>query len=158
MSDPSVDRWRQTGRVFLWRDPDQTRNYPGWNCTADAEGCDSLSELLTLMAVAQWTATANILLSTPTEAIASLPGPYRGRRRLSPGRLRLVYRPGKVAENYWRWSDHAQTSTLAVGKSKLDDLRRAFGLVAAGQGDFCIHADDLALHGLDLERMAIWFW
>ena len=31
-------------------------------------------------------------------------------------------------------------------------------MIAAGEGDFCIHADDLRLHGLDPEKMAIWFW
>jgi hypothetical protein len=156
MSDPRVDRWRQSGKVFLWRFPDDDRNYPGWNCTADKDGCRSLLDLFALMAVAEWGAKMDIALSTPTGAIASLPG--RGGKWLSPGRLRLLHPKGKVTDNFWRWDGSLQSPTLTIGKSKVDALRHAFESVAAGRGDFCIHADDQKLQGFDPERMAIWFW
>ncbi|HEX6986575.1 MAG TPA: hypothetical protein VF170_14430, partial [Planctomycetaceae bacterium] len=135
----------------------ETRNFPGWNCTADADGCHSVIDLLTLMVDASWTAQAHIPLTAPTQAVASLPG---GRRTgwQSPSRLRLRYPAGKVDGGFWRWTDGLTAPTLTVGRVKVEALRDAFRAVANGQGDFCIHADGQPLHGIDPERMSIWFW
>ena len=142
--------------MFLWRFPDDVRNYPGWNCTADKDGCRSLLDLFALKAVARWGAKTDIALSTPTGANASLPG--CGGKWLSAGRLRLHYPKGEVTDNLWRWDGSLQSPTLTIAKSKLDALWHAFESVAAGRGDFCIRADDQKLHGFDPERMAISFW
>jgi hypothetical protein len=158
MSEPGIERWRQAGGISLWRYPDTSRNYPGWDCLADTEGCHSIAELLAMMLAARWTATANIKLFQPTESTIALPGDYGGKAWISAVRLCLRYPTGKVAENLWHWSGQAEAPTLTVGKSKLDELARAFNSMALGRGDLCIHADNARLHGIDSEKLAIWFW
>jgi hypothetical protein len=158
MSDPRIDCWRLHGKVFLWRFAENTRNYPGWDCTADPEGCRSLLDLFTLMADAACSSKKDITITRPTEEIATRPGHRCGGEWLSPGRLRLVYPKSKVVDNLWRWDCNLQSATLTIGRSKLEALRHAFESVGAGKGDFCIHADDQNVHGFDPEKMAIWFW
>jgi hypothetical protein len=51
MPDPTVARWKQQGRVYLWRYKENRKNYPGWHFTADAVACNALLELFELMFV-----------------------------------------------------------------------------------------------------------
>jgi hypothetical protein len=46
MSDPAVDRWKQQGRVSLWK---HQQRHADWNLTADDVACDGLLELLDRM-------------------------------------------------------------------------------------------------------------
>jgi len=158
MSNPEIAHWRQRGNVYLWRFPTDVRNYPGWQCTADAEGCRSLVEMLTIMASSEWSSKIDIALTAPTPEITSLTGFTRGERWSYPGRLTLHYPGNTVDADLWRWSGDLRTPTLSLGSSMLVKLVDAFEKVGRGIGDFCVHARDQCLHGFDFEKMSIWFW
>jgi hypothetical protein len=158
MSNPDIARWRQRGKVYLWRFPDKVRNYPGWDCTADPDGCRSLSELLRLIASSERSAKLDIALTAPNLEIVSLPGLPPGDRWSSPDRLALHYPGIKVDADLWRWSGDLLTPTLSLGRSMIFTLIDAFEAVGKGVGDFCVHHPDVGLHGLDFETMSIWFW
>ena len=158
MSDPAVERWKQRGRTYLWRFPQDTRNFPGWNCTADREGCSSLLELLGLMRVARWSAKADVSLTNPPGEIIGMPGHPRDEKWRSPPRFTLSYPKDKVPDGFWQWTGDVNEPTLSVGASKITELISAFESVAKRVGDFCVHAEDQKLHGFDFPRMSIWFW
>ncbi len=156
MSNPQVDRWRQDGKFYLWRYPNQSRNYPGWNCTADVAGCQSVVELVNVMLSSDWSSKQEIRLTRPTDSIAALPG--LSGTWLTAERLQLCFPGGKVSGNHWACDAGLNIVTLTLGRGKLEQLRDALTCVAKFEGDFCIHADDQEPHGVDLSRMAIWFW
>lgn len=158
MSDPVVERWNQRGSFYLWRFPGESRNYPGWHCAADVDGRSSVLELLSLMGGARWGSRTEIAVSAPPHAIASIPGNPRNDRRHSPASLVVRYPKDRCPDDLWQWSGDLRNPVLSVGRSKLDELNRAFEMLDAGIGDFCVHADDQKLHGFEFERMSICFW
>lgn len=158
MSNPLIDRWRQRGNLYLWRFDDQARNYPGWNFTADGEGCISLLELLAMIANDCRTANADILLSKPPVSIQALAGVGRGRLR-APRRFTLKVRsPESSPADFWQWSGTLHDLKLKIGRGKLAELFSAVKSVAQGVGDFNIGAANHKQHGFDFTNAAIWFW
>jgi hypothetical protein len=156
MSDPRVQAWRQRGHVYLWRNHDNLRNDPGWECVVDAEGRASLIELLDLMLEAKWNASRSIDVTTPPSEILRLPGAVPT-RWMSPRRIRLCPAKTNGSERHWHWSGDLNQPTLELGSEMLLELRTAIETTSR-YGDFCIHADDTPPHGFDFEKMSIWFW
>lgn len=90
MGDPQVAKWMQRGEVYLWHYKECTRNYPGWNLTADDQACDSLLRLCDLMRSARWSSSATLTVSRPTPGILSVPDNRGGAARwYAPKLLRL---------------------------------------------------------------------
>ena len=158
MSNPLVNRWRQRGKIYLWRFDDEVRKYPGWNFTADDDGCTSLLQLFDTMVNDERSASVEIALSKPSADIQALgPGIGKGRLR-APQHVALQFPPMKVAANFWQWTGTLHDPQLKVGQRKLVELIGAVQSVAEGVGDFCIGADDHREHGLEFANMSIWFW
>jgi hypothetical protein len=158
MSNPLVNRWRQRGNVYLWRFDDHVRNDPGWNFTADEDGCASLLELLTLMADDDRTARVAIQLSKPSDDIQRLGlGVGTGKLR-APRHFTLEYPPTKVPPGFWQWTGTFRDPRLKLGRGKLIELISAVADVRQGIGDFEIGAADQKQHGFDFAKMSIWFW
>lgn len=157
MTDPAVKHWTQRGRFHFWRYPGETRSLPGWHCTADCEGCASLQELLGLMRHAEWKAEAEVRITQPISEIAAAQDVF-GRGYRVPERLRLVHSKRTMPDGHWRWTSDGRHPTLSLGVGKIGELIEAFASVSKNIGDFCVHADDQPLHGIDFETMSIWFW
>jgi hypothetical protein len=155
MANHLIDRWKQKGAAYLWRYATQRRNFPGWNFTADAVGCQSLIELIDLMLSNEWSATQTIRLHQPTDSIASLPGldgSWHAANILS-----LKYPSAKAPAALWECSD-GRDPVLTVGRDKLIDLRSAMMSVSQNIGDFCLHSEEQPAQGTDTKHLAIWFW
>ena len=156
MSDPAVDRWKPTGKIYFWIFPEDARNYPGWNCHVDRDGCNSVIELLDLMIAAPWSSSRTVTLTTTDPEIARRAG--EGSIWHGAKQLRIVHPQAQVTETSWEWSGSFFTPALTLGREKLVDLRTGYQRVASGDWDFCVHADDQQVHGIDRSKMSIWFW
>ena len=157
MSDPLIEHWKQRGRICLWRFPDQTRNYPGWEFWADAAGCLSLIDLLGLMLASPWTAKKTIELADAS-SVVMLPGNPATEKWRSPKAFTIHYPKDKVPDNHWKWEGSLVRPLLKLGRARVEELMAAMESVSKGVGDFCIHVDDQSLHGFEFEKMSIWFW
>lgn len=157
MSDPSVTRWRQRGRVYLWRYKENTRNYPGWHMTADHEACTSLVELIDAMQVARWPSNATVAVSPPTDDILLVPNNRGGAARwTAPTSLKLKYTRDQVDADFWSLGLQGGTLILAMGATALATLQKGILDIANGKGDYCIGADEA--HGTAGSDAVLWFW
>jgi hypothetical protein len=158
MSDLAVERWRQRGRIYLWRCHQETRNFPGMNLVSDLEGATSAIELLDLMSAAVWSSSRSIQIAVPTELVIAFPGhshpnPWTAGRTLS-----IAFPKGKAETDLWRWTGSIEEPKLTIGQTKLDELRHAFELLVRNEGNFCVNASTTRLHDFRFDDMAIWFW
>jgi len=144
--DQATSQWRQAGKVNLWRYVDEPKNYRGWHFAADAAGCDSLLELISLMDAATYTAKQTVMLTRPSIVQTQVPG-YAGRHQ-SYGRWHVHHSKTKFALRHWRLIASGDEVTLELGTAHLDKLRQGFEDVRRGSGDYCIGEE-----GMDL-----WFW
>lgn len=143
MSDPQVDKWKQTGTVYCWRYRDNARNYPGWNIAADKEGCAELLSLIDLMEAAPYSSSKTIRLTPPTDDVLSVPNNRLGEARWTAARsLSLRYPKGKVEPDHWDLEREGDTLTLSIGEAKLRELRSGVEDMMAGEGDWGIGESD----------------
>ena len=148
MSDPAVSRWKQQGRVFLWRYVENTRNYPGWHLTADAVGARSLLELTSLMRAASWPSRTTIDLTRPTEAILKVPNNRDGEARWV-GATRLCIRSApELSPTHWDIRQVDDTVELRPGSEMLAQLDRGLHDILDGRGDYSMGGPPAEL----------WFW
>ena len=70
MSDPAVDRWKQRGRVCLWK---HKHRHVDWNIAADDVGCEALLDLLDRMNKGKWPSQKSITLSTSRRTATGVP-------------------------------------------------------------------------------------
>jgi len=150
MPDPVVSRWQQKGCVHLWRYKQTSKNNSGWHLTADEAGCDSVLQLLEMMADARWPSRHAIVITEPDERLTAGVAPA-GKRRpwLAPGEWMIHYPKNAVADDHWQWTATERQAVLSVGLSKLRELQAGFREIRRGGGDYKIGAD-----GAD----GLWLW
>lgn len=127
--DEAVRRWKQTGRVWFWHEPDR-RQGDGWHIAADAAGCDDLERIVGL-----------------------------AREGLHPARFTFAAAPGAraltISFDRHRAKDHwsltkGEPMHLALGPDGLDELSRLAAALRAGEGDYTIGPHD--------PDQRIWVW
>lgn len=138
-------RWRQTGRISLWRYLENERNYPGWHLNADAAGCRSLLMLLDALAT-DGDGSRVIAITAPTRAELAVPNNRRGRAAwVAPEKLRLTF---STTDDRWSFPADLAPAALDIGAAWLAALRDGIDGIPKGRGDHCIGRGDLRL----------WFW
>lgn len=158
MSDPYVDRWKQSGRLFVWRWSDESRNYPGWNVTADRSGAESLRQLFALMQRAEWSSQRALKVTNPVPGLVARRRVAIGGDLLVPRRIIFKYRKTAVRPCYWHWEGNWTSPVLIFGSEMLQRLRNALDQIYDGIGDFRVGSQDQHLHGIDRVNVSIWFW
>lgn len=141
MPDPVVARWKQKGRVHLWRYKQPSKNNSGWHLTADEAGCESVLDLLELMASARWPSRHSIVITEPTELMTVGVAPPGKRKPWVTPRAWMIQYPRAAADNLWQWSATERQAVLAVGLSKLRELQAGFREIQRGGGDYSMGAD-----------------
>lgn len=150
MSDPAVNRWRARGGVYIWHYRDNVRNYPGWHLTADAEGCTSLLELLTLMLEARYSSQTTITLKEPPAHVAGVAN--YGSRWYSASSIEIRYPKGQVEPDTWELTVTRGKIRLIMGEANIEAFLESIQDVQNGGGDYCLGPED------DREDMELWFW
>ena len=131
----NIEKFKITGKVFIWAYPENKNNYPGWNFTADKRACDELYQLLTLMDQYDWTSLKTISTSLPGQRqlnAVNIKAPWKSKTR-------LTLKCKKTAdENYWQIIKHADELEIVFGKNKLIELQKAIKGIPKNEGDFAI--------------------
>jgi hypothetical protein len=143
----TFDRWKFTGKVYLWHYSQNARNFPGWHLTADAAGCQSLIELFKLLGTTSSPATRRISVTPPTREILSVPNsgilPWT-----APDRLVLTFHSDPRA---WQITEANQVAEFVFGHSWLSQLQAGISGIGQGQGDYSIGNPNVP-------SQRLWFW
>lgn len=101
MADENVNRWKQQGRIYFWRYTEGTRNYPGWQLTADRAFCDGFADLIDRMLNASYNCEKSLNVTPPTQKILGVPNNRGGSAKWkAPKLLILKHRKDNPSEDY----------------------------------------------------------
>lgn len=149
MSDRLVEKFKQAGRLYLWRYLEGARNFPGWHLSADETAAHNLAALVDLMAAAPFSSEKLLVVTAPTPAVLRVPNNRGGRARWeAPSALLLACPKGKVAHDYLSLSAGGGRAKLEGGRQGLLVLKECVLNLLHGKNDYAIQAGD--------ERL--WFW
>jgi len=136
MSDPGVDRWKQRGRICVWK---HKQRHVDWNIAADDIACEGLLELLDRMEAGKWPSQKSLALVKPERTATNAPD----RPALFATELILKNRKGEVADDFWLLESAGTTVKLMVGLSRLQELRQAVADISGG--DYAIGSEESPL-------------
>lgn len=149
MPDKSVDLWKQNGSLYFWRYLENTRNFPGWNLSANNLFCQSFADLAERMLTARWSSEKALLITPPDIKVLRVPNNRDGKAHWeSPKSLLLKYPKDKVAADYFLLEEIKGNVVLSIGTQKLQLLAECISGVSQGKNDYSIGSDDSQL----------WFW
>lgn len=124
------------------------RMYAGWHCSADAEGCDSLLELLNAFASVGTADHRTLAVADPKSVGVDRIFSDHPLKVHHPAKLRLAFDPAAPEVELVEASDRV---TLTIGADGLEAFREAFSDLRAGEADFAI-----GLAGDD--SLSFWWW
>ena len=75
-----IEKFKISGRVYIWKYTDNGRNYPGWNMTVDNSASQELSQLFDMMEKCEWSTNKKVLTTQPTDKELSTPNNRNGIR------------------------------------------------------------------------------
>ena len=149
MPDEKVDKWKQEGRLYLWRYVENTRNYPGWNLTADEAFCRSFTDLIQRMLDAQYNCQKQLFITEPTTEILCVPNNHRGRAASkSPKSLLIKHQKDESLDDYAALDEVSETVVLSAGRQKLGLIRNCVFKILEGDNDYAI----------EIGNTQLWFW
>ena len=131
-------------KICIWRYTDNTRNYPGYHLSADAEGCLVLRDRLSKIRDCE-----AFTLTAPDTAVLSVPNNQGGRARYFGGRKLQVHTASSLAPNTFRWEEQDTTFILTCSRDQIARLLAGVADIEKGEGDYSIRGDD---------DQALWFW
>jgi hypothetical protein len=154
MASPAFEKWKLSGKLFLWTYLENKKNYPGWNLSLDNSAVISLLDLLKKMNESKWPSSKSIVVCPPSKKILKGPNNRDGRAKCySPKSFRIKYNKDSVPPRYWNLELLESCLTLSVGHIKLDELRKSIEDINNGLDDYSIGPDDLS----DSDSR-LWFW
>lgn len=131
-------------KICIWRYWDNTRNYPGYHLSADAEGCRDLRERLS-----QIRNSAVFSLAPPDAGVLSVPNNQGGRARYFAGRKLQVQTTSSLLPDTFRWEEQDTTLILTCSREQIAQLLAGVADIERGKGDYSIG---------DENDHALWFW
>ncbi len=149
MPDENVNKWKQEGRLYLWRYIENTQNYPGWHLTADDTCCHSLADLIERMLAARWSSQKSLVVTPPTKEVLSVPN-NRGGAAIwkAVGILILRYPKDKVGDEHFSLKENGDEIILSAGRENLKLLKKWILGIPKGEGDYAI----------EIGQTRLWFW
>lgn len=147
MSD-AVNRWKQMGRIFLWRYPRHRKKHEGWHFTAEEIACDQLIILIDAMRKASGETHRTIALTHPDPAIWSVPN-FGAPLKETLGPMTLHFAPSFDDLQLVQDGDRM---LLRIGEARADELLDAIRDVHAGEGDYAIWPNQKKA------SPPLWFW
>jgi hypothetical protein len=151
----SANTWVLRGKVFLWRYRKNSKNYPGWDCTADRVGCLALIELFGALAGQSAAVSRTIPVTAPTSGILAVPNNQGGAAPWwSPKKWRISYDPNSEAADTWAFPPDVDPAVLSIGASAIPYLTRGVTDAMNGTGDYSIGPRT----GNPETSTQLWFW
>ena len=113
-------RWKQSGRVYLWRYLERER-YPDWHMSLDEAALESLGSLFRFLDEDGTRCHRTFTISSPTDAILRVPNYQGGEARCAyPKKLRLYFDP--AAEMGWDLAESGDPLQWQLGQSGLAEV------------------------------------
>lgn len=134
----------QKGKIYLWKYPSLQNHLPGWNLTADKDGCIFLSGLCSEFSKATKLTTVRLRLSIPTLAMMNIP--IKSAKSFNAIELTLSYKPSYN----WELTVEGKCVTLVFGFKYIDALYKAINDISRGEGGYSIGGGE--------ENTLIWVW
>ncbi|OOG51105.1 hypothetical protein B0E50_01730 [Rhodanobacter sp. C01] len=126
--------WRQSGSIMLWRYVENRRNFPGWNFTANVEGCASLIALLDAFTKDDIPVSRTLTITAPTPAaLANVNN--RSAASVAPVKLRMSF---SAVLSKWAFSESIDPAEFSIGAEWLPLFRQAIADIHAGKDDYSI--------------------
>lgn len=131
--EQQLSSWRQTGRVSIWRYLKAPRRYDGWHFSADRAGCQSLLDLLALLAETTEPAHRTLSLTDPA-SVGSDQIFWAHDEQVVPARKLRLQWPRDEAGSLLHPVDDVLTMSLT--KESLADFADAVADVRNDKADF----------------------
>ena len=118
------------GQICIWRYTSNTRNYPGYQMTANPAGCDALERAFDDIETRYPYRT--LKLDRPDEKVLAAPNNRRAdivtwtRLRLETSTVGLVF------------EENTETLTMGVSSADFANLRKGLSDIRIGEGDWSI--------------------
>lgn len=136
--------YNQKGKIYLWKYPSKQNHIPGWNFTADKDGCLFLSEICSEFVKSKNQSSVTLKLNIPTSGITNIP--IKGARTVNAIELVLSYKQSFC----WNLTEKNKTVTLNLGAKDIDKIFKALADISKGEGGYSI--------GDGEENTLIWVW
>lgn len=141
MGSDLAARWRQQGKVFVWRCKNQKNT---WNLSADEIGCQSLEGLFTAMRQEKWSSKVNLKVTASFRTANCFENEICNASSIS-----FSYKPNE-ANGHWIFRSERKLQLLCeFGYDMIAELEQSVCSIAKGNGDFSI--------GNDIDRLWIWW-
>jgi hypothetical protein len=148
--DSAIEKWRQVGRLFLWRYGKRAVNKNGWQIAADMPGSANLGELLSLIGAAQHPVRRALIITQPSLAMTQIPNAsFVAAGVWSPKHLKISF-DRRLASDLWSIDELGEHVTLTFGPKWFADLCQAAVDMGKRKGDYSIGPNG-SEHGL-------WIW
>jgi hypothetical protein len=149
MPDEKVDKWKQEGRVYLWRYLQNTRNYPGWHLSADQAFGRRFGDLIQIMLNSPYNSQKALTITAPTKEILSVPNNQGGRSAWeSPKSFVIKHQKAENFNDLANLEESSETVVLTAGRQQLGLLGNCVSKILEGDNDYAIEIGDTQL----------WFW
>ena len=152
MGNSTVNNWSQSGKLYIWRYTEKTKNYPGWHLTLDNSGADSLLNLLSLFDELGNDALRTLTVSSPTQEILRVPNNSAGWR--APEKLKISFKHSESLTKHWCIQTVDKRLQLELGRDKLRELLKGVTDIQALRGDYSIGGSGSSNYNDD----CLWFW
>lgn len=133
-----IEKFKISGKVYIWKYSDNGRNYPGWNLTMDNLASQEISKLLDLMSNCEWTTSKKLLTQRPTGNEVFTPNNRRGHANWTTKEKMAITHKANESPDFWAVIDKEAELEIRFGKQKLMELKRAIESIPTGKGDFSI--------------------
>jgi hypothetical protein len=133
-----IQKFKVSGKVFLWKYKDNQRNYPGWNLTVDKVASPNLVDLLDLMDSCEWSTKKTLTTEEPTQAQLNVPNNQRGQAGWKSAQQLTLNSRKLESDDFWAVIENNGDVEIQFGKGKLKKLRTAIAEIPLGKGDFAI--------------------
>jgi hypothetical protein len=117
-----TDKWVQSGKVFLWRYTENTRNYPGWHLALNVLGGNSLLTLFSSIKASNQPTMRTVRLTKPDSDVLAIPN-NRTSRIVTKDKLRINWTPDR--KNEWSINEQDDEVIMLVGKKVLANIENA---------------------------------
>ncbi len=130
--------------THIWRYEENQRNYPGYNLSADADGCAAL-----LAGLRSLRKTAKFQLDPVTQQVLKVPNNRGGSASyLDFKSFKLEVRPD-ASSDHLHFSEELGSLSLECSPQQVELMIKGVEDIRRGEGDYCIQGSD---------RQALWFW
>ena len=136
-----IDKYKITGKIYVWKFRENQRNFPGWNLTVNDECAMGLNRLFELMEQSEFPSKKSIKTTTPTYNQLRVPNNLNGKAKWeSKPTITLNYKKYEN-ENLWEIIEEDDRIELRFGTAKMKELKKGINGIPKGEGDYGICDD-----------------